>query len=575
MSQPVGNVRSSSPPSVQENPLTSLDRARPISRAARWAERQLAKRWRLPGTSGAVRVVRDVDVPMRDGCTLRADVYLPATGGPHPAVLLRSPYGRGPAFSIPMALPYAARGYAVVLQSVRGTFGSGGEFEPVVSEKDDGQDTVGWLREQPWFDGRLATLGPSYLGYTQWALALDPPPELKAMMLQIGPHDLAQAGMIDGAFQLANLATWTELVQHQEQFGFLRGMIRLMTAERRLAPALQQLPIQGLAERLGGTPAPWFDEWLQHPDLADAYWDRYRATPAVHSSTVPALLIGGWQDWFLEQTLYQYAVLRDRGVDVGLTVGPYAHLSLDTAVTTREGLAWLRQYLPVDGGSAPPRPSRVRVYVTGARAWRELDDWPPAGTTDRTFYLAPGGRLDDEPPAASDAVTMFTYDPMDPTPSVGGRVLARRAGRRDNRKLEARDDVRTFTTAPLTSPVEVLGGVQVRLFLESDNPYADVFLRLCDVDSKGRSINVTDRLVRLDPAPGEEPSAGERKVEAVLTDTAHRFAAGHRIRLQVSGGAHPRFARNLGTGDPPGQATRTVGVTHRIAAPSSLTLPAG
>jgi predicted acyl esterase len=174
-----------------------------------------------------------------------------------------------------------------VLQSVRGTFGSGGEFTPVINEEHDGQDTVVWLRDQPWFDGRLGTLGPSYLGYTQWALALDPPPELKAMVLHIGPHDLAQAGMIDGAFQLTNLAIWTELIAHQEQVSVLRGMLRLMTAERRLAPHLGKLPLQGLAERFGGTPAPWFNEWLDHPDLTDPYRDRYRATPAVHSSTVP------------------------------------------------------------------------------------------------------------------------------------------------------------------------------------------------------------------------------------------------------------------------------------------------
>jgi putative CocE/NonD family hydrolase len=513
---------------------------------------------------------------MRDGTVLRADAYLPDRAGPHPAVLLRSPYGRGPQFSVPMGLPYAARGYAVVLQSVRGTFGSGGEFEPVVREEHDGQDTVAWLREQPWFDGRLATLGPSYLGYAQWALALDPPPELKAMVLHIGPHDLAQAGMIDGALQLANLATWTELIAHQEQVGFLRGTVRLMTAERRLAPQLGQLPLQGLAERLGGSPAPWFDEWLAHPDLADAYWNRYRATPAVHSSTVPALVIGGWQDWFLEQTLYQYAVLRNRGVDVGLTIGPWAHLSLDSAVATRESLAWLATHVPVDDG-APARPSRVRIYVTGAREWRNLPHWPPVATTERTVYLADGGRLADAPPTDPQAATAFSYDPMDPTPSVGGRVLARRAGRRDNRAVEARDDVRTFTTAPLAEPLELLGGARVRLIVESDNPYADVFLRICDVDPKGRSINVTDRLVRLDPAPGEEPGAGERKVEATLPDTAHRFRAGHRIRLQVSGGAHPRYARNLGTGEPLGEATRGVGVTHRIAhssaLPSSITLP--
>jgi putative CocE/NonD family hydrolase len=168
---------------------------------------------------------------------------------------------------------------------------------------------------------------------------------------------------------------------------------------------------------------------------------------------------------------------------------------------------------------------------------------------------------------------------MDPTPSVGGRTLGFRAGRRDNRRLEARRDVRTFSTAPLAESLELLGGARVRLSVESDNPYADLFLRLCDVDERGRSVNVTDRLVRLDPADGEQPPAGERVVETTLPDTAHLFRAGHRIRLQVSGGAHPRYARNLGTGEPPGQATRAVPVTHRIghnaASPSSITLPIG
>ncbi len=548
----------------------------PLPRAARLAAAALGRRWKLPAPLAPVQVMRGVDIPMRDGATLRADVYLPASAGPHPTVLLRSPYGRRAGFALTMAVPYAERGYAVVLQSVRGTFGSGGEFTPVVNEEHDGQDTVAWLRDQPWFDGRLGTLGPSYLGYTQWALALDPPPELQAMVLHIGPHDLAQAGLIDGAFQLTNVAIWTDLVAHQEQVGFLRGIVRLTTAERRLAPHLGQLPLQGLAERFGGTPAPWFDEWLDHPDLEDPYWDRYRATPAVHSSTVPTMLIGGWQDWFLEQTLYQYAVLRQRGVDVALTVGPWAHLGIDPAVTTPESLAWLTTHLPVDGAPpAPERPDRVRVHVTGARTWRTMPDWPPA-PTERTFFLAPDGRLDDDAPAAATATT-FTYDPMDPTPSVGGRVLANSAGQRDNRELEARDDVRTFTTPALRQPVEVQGGVRVRLVVESDNPYADLFLRLCDVQPNGTSINVTDRLVRLDPAPGEEPALGQRTVETTLPDTAHRFRAGHRIRLQVSGGAHPRYARNLGTGEPLGQATHGVSVTHRICAggptPSSITLP--
>ena len=557
-----------------------------LPRPARLAAAAIGRRWKLPPATAEVRVLREVavrrdeSVPMRDGAVLRADVYLPATGERHPTVMLRSPYRRSGGFPALFALPYAARGYAVVLQSVRGTFGSDGDFQPVVNEEHDGQDTVGWLREQPWFDGRLATLGPSYLGYTQWALALDPPPELAAMVILIGPHDLAAAGLLDGAFQLQNLATWTELIAHQELFGPVRGAARLLTAERRLAPHLHGLPLQGLADRLGGVAVPWFDEWLEHPDLADPYWNRYRATAAVSSTTVPTLLIGGWQDWFLEQTLHQYAALRDRGVDVGLTVGPWAHLTIDPAVTTAESLAWLTAHLPVAGAAAgPTRPDRVRVFVTGGGGWRGLPDWPPAGRTERTWYLQPGGRLADEPPAADGGTTSFRYDPMDPTPSVGGRVLSYRAGRRDNRRLEARDDVRTFTTEPLDAPVELLGSVRVRLRVTSDNPCADLFVRLCDVDARGRSVNVTDRLVRLDPADGRPPAAGERTVEALLSDTAHRFRAGHRIRLQISGGAHPRYARNLGTGEAIGSATHGLPVTHRIGhsagSPSTVTLSLG
>ena len=161
--------------------MPSADRSqppsgKPMTRASRLAAEAIRRRWGLPPATTQVSALRDVDVPMRDGAVLKADVYLPDTGQQHPTVLLRSPYRRSGAFAALFALPYARRGYAVVLQSVRGTFGSEGEFTPVVNEARDGQDTVTWLRDQTWFDGRLATLGPSYLGYTQWALALDPPP---------------------------------------------------------------------------------------------------------------------------------------------------------------------------------------------------------------------------------------------------------------------------------------------------------------------------------------------------------------------------------------------------------------
>ncbi len=151
------------------------------------------RQWRLPAKRNRVRVERNVPVRMRDGVTLLADHYIPVTTEPVPTVLVRCPYGRGLLYALLSAQLYAERGYHVLFQSTRGTFGSGGAFVPGVSEPDDAHDTVAWLRTQDWFDGRLATAGGSYLGFTQWALAMDPPPELKAMVVMIGVHDLADA----------------------------------------------------------------------------------------------------------------------------------------------------------------------------------------------------------------------------------------------------------------------------------------------------------------------------------------------------------------------------------------------
>jgi putative CocE/NonD family hydrolase len=163
----------------------------------------------------------------------------------------------------------------------------------------------------------------------------------------------------------------------------------------------------------------------------------------------------------------------------------------------------------------------------------------------------------------------FTYDPADPTPALGGRVLSFAGGVRDNRVLEARADVLTFTGEPLAADLEVVGCPVAELAHRSDNPYVDVFVRICDVDEKGRSRNLADGFVRLDAADGEV-------VRVELDAMAHRFPAGHRIRLQVSGGAHPRFARNLGTGEPAASSTGTR-ASHRtiiLDGRSRLTLPA-
>jgi uncharacterized protein len=523
----------------------------------------------------AITIDRAIRVPMRDGTILLADHYAPVTREQRPTVLMRGPYGRGPQYAVG-AWPLAEQGYHVLLQSTRGTFGSGGRFTPAVDEADDGQDTLAWLRGQPWFSGNLALVGASYLAFTAWALAADPPPELTAMALYIGPHDLAAAGFGHGPFELYNLLSWSDLVANQERIGAVRMLWRTVTAERRLAGTMNRLPLAATGADLDGD-APWYHEWLAHPDRGDPYWAAFSAAAALDRVTVPTLLVSGFHDFFIEQTVRQYQALRARGVPTRLTIGPWSHLSLDLGVAMRETIAWLDAYAHGSASERRPRPRPVRVWTSGRQRWRELGDWPPEGTLARTWYLRSGrGLAEVSADGAGPAWSTFRYDPADPTPSVGGRMMSvRNSGSQENAAVEARADVLTFSTAPLTDPVEVAGVPVAELYVSSDNPHCDLFVRVCDVDARGRSRNLTDQILRCSPA--DVTPAAIRRISLPLTDISHVFRAGHRIRLQVAGGAHPRFARNLGTGADPVHGTLTAPATHRVQHgaryPSALILP--
>jgi putative CocE/NonD family hydrolase len=226
----------------------------------------------------------------------------------------------------------------------------------------------------------------------------------------------------------------------------------------------------------------------------------------------------------------------------------------------------------------------VRVWVggEGAEQWREIGGWPPPGVAEQRWYLGPSGSLRSVEPAGTEPAgtepvaggpaASFRYDPADPTPSPGGAIMAMNAGSRDNRPVERRLDVLVFSSDPLGEPVEILGEVAAEVFLTRDNPYADLFVRLCDVDPRGRSLNVCDGIVRLTDA---DPLTGTVRVS--LVGAAHRFGRGHRIRLQVAGGAFPRFARNPGNGQLDATAADLVPTQYDIgldaAHPSSLLLP--
>jgi putative CocE/NonD family hydrolase len=529
----------------------NVDLRRPSWRS-RLADRFVGKVLGLPPrTSGYRRF--ETDVPTRDGERLKTDVYLPTGCAAKATVLIRSPYGRGFPLDHAQVRPLAARGYQVVVQSCRGRSGSTGTFDPMVNEARDGQDAVAWLRDQPWFTGRLATVGGSYLGFVQWALLADPPPELSACVIVVGPHDFAKAIHGSGAFALGDFFGWSELMTAPEDEGMLRQARRVATARRRTAPALSNLPVAAAGEALFEDKAPWYRRWAEHEDIDDPFWSPYRLGDGLTGSTVPTLLVGGWYDAFLDQTLEQYDALRRRDVPVGLTIGPWRHMDTAmkaTAEVTGEALRWLdTQFDPAStaGRAAAPssaRRSTVRTYVAGADEWRTTEDWPPP-VADVELALA-AGRLTATPGDRGES--QFTFDPRDPTPSVGGRMLdPAGAGVKDNRELLRRPDVVAFTGEPLDRPWEICGQPTLSLTVSVDNPHADVFVRLCDVDRKGRARNVADGFRRLDPSV---PAGDQQHLSLDLDACYHRIEAGHRLLLLIAGGAHPRYARNLGTGEP-------------------------
>ena len=537
----------------------------------RFAGRALGRMLRLPApTTGYT--VSTVKIPMRDGVELVADHYEP-TGDTEPVgtLLLRGPYGRGFPYSLLFGALHAARGYRVLIQSVRGTFGSGGVFQPMVHEAADGADTVAWLRQQPWFTGRFATIGISYLGFTQWALLQDPPPELAAAVITAGPHDFSASAWGTGSFTVNDFLGWSHLVAHQEDPGRIRAGIRQLRAQKGVARAAGEVPLGAAGRALLGNRAPWWESWLEPPDNGDPFWESLRFGDALEQVGVPVLLLSGWQDLFLPQTLQQYRRLRDRGVDVALTMGPWNHTQLlfgglrTMATETQE---WLDTHL--GGRPTQARSGRVRFFVKG-EGWRELPDWPPT-TTERALYLQPGGGLVETPPSpAVSSSASFRYDPADPTPTIGGRLLSPDGGYRDDTALAARRDVLSFTSDVLTDDLYVHGNPVAELAHSSDNPHVDVFVRISEVDPKGRSRNVSDGYRRLDGTPH-----GGNTVSLELDAIAHRFRAGSRIRVLIAGGSHPRYARNLGTGEATVTGSRLTPSTHEVHfGASRVLLPVG
>jgi len=486
-----------------------------------------------------IRILGKVLVPMRDGVKLAVDVYLPDGEGPFPVVVARSVYGRG---NEDFARPFLTQGLAFVPQDTRGRGDSEGEdrvFEDAGwGERQDGVDTIAWVRQQPWCNGKVGTWGGSALGITQVLLGA------------------AGAGVTCQSIQVAPSAFYGQMayrggVWHKSQNEFwLTGQ---------------------------GNPHV-IDRWKSHP-ADDAYWAGFDAEPRWAKVTAPAVHVGGWWDMFTQGTLNNFTGRQYQGGEGArgnqiLLIGPWAHAGpngpqqlgdLEFPANYRfdvgpfEGRFFRHWLLGEENGIMEEPP--VHYYTVGdvsdpnapGNVWRTAEDWPPVPVRETRFYLAPGGRLSRQPGPRDAEGLAFVYDPGDPCPTHGGGNYNLPAGPFDQREVSKRPDVLVFQSDPLTEPLEIAGRVTVRLYVTSNAVDTDFTAKLIDVYPDGREILMLDGIYRMKYRNGFEKaellSQGEvAQLDIDLWSISLIFNRGHRIAVHVSSSNYPRFDKNPNTG---------------------------
>jgi putative CocE/NonD family hydrolase len=528
-----------------------------------------------------VVVERKIPVKMPDGVELLADHYFARKGGEkEPIILVRCPYGRDSVWGL-TARSVAERGYQVFIQSVRGTFGSGGEFDPEINEASDGIATLNWLKEQKWFSGRVAMTGPSYLGYVQWAIATNSPPEyLKAIVPSITASQFRSVTYPGGSLALDTFLSWVYLVHRQEKLGTIQRVFSQLGVQRTLKPAFDHIPLNEADQLVLGERSRIFQDTIANEVDRTKFWDARDHSIKVKYVKIPTHLICGWYDIFLPSQLDDYLSLKASGkITPFLTIGPWSHENYSGLFEgVRESLEWFDKYLREDESKVRRDP--VKLFILGCKQWITLSEWPPPQMKQTRWYLHEGKVLDPNSPTGStSAFDAYDYDPKDPTPAVGGVVIGMNAGPKDNRKLEARADVLTYTSPQFEQDYTIIGPVSVELYVQSSTEYTDFFGRICDISPNGKSTNISDNLLRLSPTDFEKNRGpdGVVKITFDLWPTACCFQKSHRMGLQVSSGSHPRFARNLGSGEPIATAKNFVvahqKVFHDALHPSSVSVP--
>ncbi len=534
---------------------------------------------KLPPAITREVAVEPLCIQMRDGVELLADRYYPRDAGQAPTVLIRSCYGRD-SFKV-FATLFAERGMQVVIQSCRGTAGSHGVFHPFFDEQDDGVDTVEWVERQTWFSGKLALWGISYLGNTAWAVAASrASAKVDALGLHVTLSNFRDRTYAFDGFTLLSCFGWTITMMNilrAPRMSAIRSMLGRRKAQALTERAVATIPLRAADRLLSPEGISWWQDWMDHAEPGDRWWDPIDYGAAAHNIP-PTAMVGGWYDIFLPWQLRDFENAQNAGRDVRITIGPWTHVALSgMAESLRQSIGLFQEQFRIGSSKSATTGggSRVRLFLMGANEWREYPSWPPPDMVRQTFYLDGGGSITPDVPAA-ESESVFDYDPARPTPAFHGATLDSRNGSGDMAGLERRSDVLVFTTAPVPEDLDAIGPVSAEIFLRSNTDYTDLYLCLCDVAQNGRSTNVCDGYKRLRLGGTAGQGSDARRVHIEFWPTAYRFRRGHRMRIIVASGAHPRYARNPGNGEPLGDATTMVvarqHILHGPEHPSSVTL---